>query len=85
MGGLGFRDIELFNVSLLAHQAWRLLQEPSSQSARVLKAVYFPVTNLLSALLGSDPSQKWRVILEGRDTLKLGLIRRIGDGTTTDA
>jgi hypothetical protein len=85
MGGLGFRDIELFNLSLLARQAWRLLQEPSSLSARVLKAVYFPGTEFLSASLGSHPSQIWRAILEGRDTLKLGLIRRIGDGTTTTA
>jgi hypothetical protein len=85
MGWLGFRDIELFNLALLARQAWRILQEPSALSARVLKAVYFPATDLLSAQLGSHPSQVWRAIIEGRDTLKLGLIRRIGDGTTTAA
>jgi hypothetical protein len=74
-GGLGFRDIELFNLSLLARQAWRLLQVPESLSARVLRAVYFPSGDILSAELGSHPSQIWRSILEGRNTLNIGLIR----------
>jgi hypothetical protein len=85
VGGLGFRDIELFNLSLLARQAWRLLQVPESLSARVLRAVYFPSGDILSAELGSHPSQIWRSILEGRNTLNIGLIRRIGDGRTTQA
>jgi hypothetical protein len=84
-GGLGFRDIELFNLALLARQAWRLLQEPGSLSARVLKAVYYPDADLLEAELGSHPSQVWRSLLEGRDAMKLGLIRRIGYGATTHA
>jgi hypothetical protein len=50
----------------------------------VLKAAYFPSVDLLHAELGSHPSQVWRAILEGCDTLQLGLIRRIGDGKTTD-
>jgi hypothetical protein len=76
-GGLGFRDIELFNLALLARQAWRVLQVPDSLSARVLKAVYFPNGDILSAVVGPHPSQVWRAILEGRDALKVGLIKRI--------
>src|SRR4051812_50067022 len=70
LGGLGFRDLELFNLALLARQAWRILQEPETLSARILKASYFPDKSLLEAELGSRPSQIWRAILDGGDVLK---------------
>jgi hypothetical protein len=77
-GGLGFRDIELFNLALLARQAWHLLQNPETLSAQILKAVYYPSTDLLNAMLGAHPSQIWSSILEGRDIMHQGLVRRIG-------
>ena len=83
MGGLGFRDIELFNLALLAKQAWRILMVESSLSARILKAVYFPNVDFLDANLGSSPSRIWRSILDGREVLERGLIRRIGTGEST--
>jgi hypothetical protein len=83
LGGLGFRDIELFNLSLLARHGWRMLQNPGSLSARVLKSVYFPETDVLQATVGSAPSQVWRAVHEGIQVLKQGLIRRIGTGENT--
>jgi hypothetical protein len=83
LGGLGFRDIEVFNLALLSRQAWRILQEPSSLSARILKAVYFSDVDFLSVGLGSSPSRIWRTIVDGKDVLEQGLIRRIGTGKET--
>src|SRR6185503_19619363 len=40
-GGLGYRDLHLFNLAMLARQGWRLITEPSSLCAQVLKAKYF--------------------------------------------
>ena len=58
MGGLGFTYFEIFNLTLLAKQSWRILDNPESLSARILKAVYFLNTDILSAEVGSHPSQK---------------------------
>jgi len=42
IGGLWFRDLIMFNKALLAKQGWKLLQNPNSLIAQVLKAKYFP-------------------------------------------
>jgi hypothetical protein len=65
MGGPGFQNIELFNLALLARQAWRLVQEPDSLSARILKAVYYTKSDLLDAKVGGAPSRVWRAIVDG--------------------
>jgi hypothetical protein len=79
-GGLGFRDLYGFNLAMLARQGWRMLTNPESLCARVLKARYFPNTSILEAIPTGGISYSWRSILKGVGLLKERLIWRAGNG-----
>jgi hypothetical protein len=79
-GGMGFRDLEAFNIALLGKQAWRMVMYPDSLCAQVLRSKYFPNRSFMEASAPRDASKTWRAILAGREALKLGLIKRIGLG-----
>lgn len=81
-GGLGYKDLHVFNLAMLAKQGWRLLVTPDSLCARVLKAKYFPDTDIFHATPKAGMSYAWRSILQGIEVLKKGVIKRVGDGTT---
>jgi hypothetical protein len=80
-GGLGFRDLEWFNLALLAKQGWRLIQNPNSLVARILKEKYHPNVKFLEAHMGRKPSYIWRSLWNARQLLAEGLIWRVGDGS----
>lgn len=52
-GGLGFKDMSLFNQALLAKQVWRLMQNRNSLLFQVLRSKYFPFGNVLYILVGN--------------------------------
>ena len=77
-GGMGFCDLALHNESLLAKQAWRLLQDQSSLFYKVFKPRFFPNCTIMEAKESSRGSYAWRSILYGRDVIKRGACWRIG-------
>lgn len=82
-GGMVFQDLVCFNKALLVKQCWRLLKNPDSLAAKIIKAKYYPHGDLLRASMGSRPSYAWPSLMEGRELLKEGLMWRIGNGRLT--
>jgi hypothetical protein len=69
-GGMGFRDIRFFNIALLAKQGWRIMTEPNSLLARILKAKYYPKCHFLKAKQGYRSSYSWQRIIKASEILK---------------
>lgn len=68
-GGLGFRKVHEFNLALLAKLEWRLLTNPSSLMARVLKPKYFSTTSFLEIDVCANPNYVWRSIYDAKSLL----------------
>ncbi|KAL8464318.1 hypothetical protein ACS0TY_034008 [Phlomoides rotata] len=75
MGDMVFKNLHIFNLSLLGKMAWRLTIDHTSLVCRVLKVKYFPRSQFLESSLGHNPSLTWRSIW-----LAQGLVRK---GTRT--
>jgi hypothetical protein len=80
LGGMGFRDMKLFNQAFLARQARRLIQYPDSLCATLLKEKYFPRGELVDTVFPADASPTWRVVEHGLALLKKGQIWRVKSG-----
>ncbi|KAA3468919.1 Zinc finger CCCH domain-containing protein 7 [Gossypium australe] len=77
---MGFKDLVLFNKALLAKQIWRILTQPKCLLAKVLKARYYPHSDILTANVGSYPSFTWRSICSARELVENGLLWWVGSG-----
>ena len=80
MGGMGFKEIEKFNDTLLAKQVWRLINNTDSLCHRVFKARFFPNCSILDAKESSSGSYAWKSIIGARDVIRKGMVWRIGIG-----
>ena len=78
--GMGFRNLQAFNLALLTKQSWRILTNLDSLVARILNAKYFPFCDILHANLGSNPSYTWRSIFNSLEVLRCGTRWSVGNG-----
>lgn len=79
-GGLGFKDLGVFNKAMLGKQAWRLAQQPNSLWGQLMKSLYFPQGDFLNAGRGYRSSWGWQSLLTGRDAIAPKIMWAIGNG-----
>lgn len=55
VGGLGFRDLECFNLAMLTKQGWRFLHNQESLAAQIMQEKYYPNQTFWRLTWGLDP------------------------------
>ena len=73
LGGMGFRNLKMFNQAMLAKVGWRIIDNPGSLLSRVLKGKYFPNCDFLDAGVKRSGSFVWRSLRWGRVFLARGI------------
>ncbi|KAF5458730.1 hypothetical protein F2P56_022740 [Juglans regia] len=79
-GGMGFRDVNMFNKAMLAKQGWMLQQNVNSLAAKIFKEKYYKHSQFIGAKLGYKPSFMWRSLLDAQDLIKAGMVWSVGNG-----
>lgn len=82
VGGLGFRDLESFNDSLLAKLGWRIMNNPEALLAQVLKGKYFSECSFMESTPKQASSHGWTGIMAGKGVLEKGLGYLVGNGAS---
>ncbi|XP_042946873.1 uncharacterized mitochondrial protein AtMg00310-like [Carya illinoinensis] len=82
VGGMGFKELQIFNMAMLAKQAWRLLKNRESLFHKMYAARYFSNGDLLATSLGGTPSYAWREIWEAKNLLVKGGRWNVGNGSS---
>ena len=79
---MGFKNLKLFNLALLAKQEWILQVGYDSLVYRILKAKYFPRCDFIHASIGNNPSYTWQSIMAAQNLVKEDLRWRVGNGAS---
>lgn len=84
MRGLGFRDLQLFNLALLGRQVWRILTYKDTLCYQVLSSKYFPSGDLFHPKSIDKPSYTWSSILAAAKALENGFGWQVSDRNNID-
>lgn len=79
-GGMGFRNVREFNISLLGNQGWMLINHPEKLVSKIYRARYYPRGSFLNAKIGNNPSYIWRSVLESQSIIRKGIGCKVGNG-----
>lgn len=80
-GGLGFKEFNKLNLALLSKQVSRLIQEPTSYWGMMIKAIYYPNSDIWHAGSPTGASWVWKSPLKGCNFLKENGRWSMGDGS----
>ncbi|XP_059650064.1 uncharacterized protein LOC132295802 [Cornus florida] len=84
VGGLGFKNMEAFNLALLAKMAWRMEVGDDSLLYKLFKKKYFSKCSFFYSSVVPRSSWVWRSLQATKAVLRRGMIWRIGDGSCID-
>ncbi|KAA3469211.1 reverse transcriptase [Gossypium australe] len=79
-GGIGFRDLHLFNVALLGRQVWRLLTCKDTLCYELLSAKYFSNVDIFHPKNIDKPSFTWQSISKAVGLLSEGFGWDVSNG-----
>jgi hypothetical protein len=79
-GGLGVRNLQAVNQSLILMSAWRIAQNPQDHLHLVLKAKYFPDSSIWRPNPNKPKSAFWASILKILPTLKAHTFYQLTQG-----
>ena len=82
-GGLGIRNLQATNQSLILSAAWRLAKDPGSQLALILKSKYHPDTSIWRARPNVPKSAFWCAILKVKPLLLSASFYQLFDGNVS--
>ena len=83
-GGMGFRDLRLFNHAMFAKQGWRLMHDQNSLFFKCFKARYFPRCHFFDAAVSPNSSFVWRSIMSAMPILRSRSCWRVGNGESIE-
>ncbi|CAM8902975.1 unnamed protein product [Rhodiola kirilowii] len=72
-GGLGLKDLTVFNEAMFLKIAWRIVKQPELILSRVLLAKCCNGGSIIDVRIGSNPSHIWRGVMKSMSVFLKGL------------